>query len=146
MGVDPNGVVSALGGGARRKLLASIITRTSFGPAPAATELSALRRRHDQCHDARVLSRCAQDARLERIVGRRQRDDADHRRGVSGSSSVLLFGRQGTGNLLLWRGHNVQRSGKRGRQGDHAYPLYYVWAYDAHDLAAVKAGANSRGT
>src|SRR6185295_13795968 len=26
-------------------------------------------------------------------------------------------------------------------KGDHAYPYtYYVWAYDAHDLAAVKAG------
>ena len=57
-----------------------------------------------------------------------------------GTRSVLFFGRQGLGKYCYGEasdcGDPVQTS-----KGGHAYPYaYYVWAYDALDLAAVKSG------
>ncbi len=58
----------------------------------------------------------------------------------NGTSSVLFFGRHGLGAYCYGDGamcNDPEVSDK----GEHAYPYaYYVWAYDAHDLAAVKAG------
>lgn len=61
-----------------------------------------------------------------------------------GTSSVLFFGRHGVGPYCYGTGgasggdcYDPDNSSK----GTHAYPYrYYVWAYDANDLAAVKAG------
>ena len=72
-----------------------------------------------------------------------------------GSSSVLWFGRQGLGEYCYGKGaatlplpppdadgtgycHDPTNDAK----GNHAYPYkYYVWAYGAADMAAVKAGS-----
>ena len=57
-----------------------------------------------------------------------------------GTSSVLFFGKQGVGPYCYGEGAEC-KDPAIGSKGDHAYPYsYYVWAYDAHDLAAVKAG------
>jgi hypothetical protein len=62
-----------------------------------------------------------------------------------GSSSVLFFGTQGLGPACYGPGGSgagecVDPEGSA--KGVHGYPyVYYVWAYDAHDLAAVHAGA-----
>lgn len=73
----------------------------------------------------------------------------------SGSRSVLFIGRQGTGARCYGTGttnkalHNTPHpQGERwcydptnSYKGDHAYPYrHQVWAYDATDLLAVKAG------
>ena len=57
-----------------------------------------------------------------------------------GTDSVLFFGRTGIGPYCYGDadecGDPVDES-----RGEHAYPYrMYVWAYDAHDLAAVRAG------
>jgi hypothetical protein len=73
-----------------------------------------------------------------------------------GSRSVLFFGRHGLGAFCYGPGtDSSERAGlpadggvdkwcfdpSDGNKGTHAYPYrYYVWAYDANDLAAVKAG------
>lgn len=71
-----------------------------------------------------------------------------------GSGSVLWFGRQGLGTYCYGYGTTIQPvpppdAGGTGycydptsdSKGNHAYPYrYYVWAYKATDLAAVKAG------
>lgn len=76
-----------------------------------------------------------------------------------GTRSVLFFGRQGLGALCYGPGTaDASRAGTPAtdigdtvdrwcydpadrNKGSHAYPYaYYVWAYDALDLAAVKSG------
>ena len=61
-----------------------------------------------------------------------------------GMRSVLFVGRHGIGTFCYGTGG---ASGgecfdpEDASKGNHAYPYrYYVWAYDANDLAAVKAG------
>ncbi len=57
-----------------------------------------------------------------------------------GTSSVLFFGRHGIGPYCYGE-PTACNDPEDNSKGDHAYPYaYYVWAYDAHDLAAVKAG------
>jgi hypothetical protein len=76
-----------------------------------------------------------------------------------GTRSVLFFGRHGLGTFCY--GPGTDDKAKAGQpaeggvdkwcfdpstesKGTHAYPYsYYVWAYDANDLAAVKAGHKS---
>jgi hypothetical protein len=61
----------------------------------------------------------------------------------SGTSSVLFFGRQGIGPYCYDEGTTCNDPDFPNRKGDHAYPyVSYVWAYDAHDLATVRAGAS----
>ena len=73
-----------------------------------------------------------------------------------GTRSVLFFGRHGLGKFCYGPGTTDQQLVGRptdggvdtwchdptsANKGTHAYPYhYYVWAYDANDLAAVKAG------
>jgi hypothetical protein len=58
----------------------------------------------------------------------------------AGTSSVLFFGRHGLGPYCYGDGDECNDPDVSDK-GEHAYPYaYYVWAYDAHDLAAVKAG------
>jgi len=57
------------------------------------------------------------------------------------TSSVLFFGIQGLGVYCYGEGTTCNDPEFPTSKGDHAYPYaYYVWAYDAHDLAAVRAG------
>ena len=57
-----------------------------------------------------------------------------------GTRSVLFFGRQGLGTFCYGEG-SACGDPTDSSKGNHAYPYrYYVWAYDANDLAAVKAG------
>jgi hypothetical protein len=72
-----------------------------------------------------------------------------------GTDSILFFGRQGTGELYYGTGtSNIALHGTPvgdgstyyydpadSSKGYHAFPYrYQMWAYDANDLAAVKAG------
>ena len=57
-----------------------------------------------------------------------------------GSRSVMFFGRQGTGKFCYGTGEECGDP-TQDSKGVHAYPYrYQVWAYDAQDLADVKAG------
>ena len=55
-----------------------------------------------------------------------------------GTRSVLFFGRHGTGPFC----YGIKCEDPLGRwQGNHAWPyVYRVWAYDAAELALVRAG------
>jgi hypothetical protein len=69
---------------------------------------------------------------------------------------VLFFGRHGTGTCCYGEGTSNQAldntltsdgitkycyDPRSNWKGEHAYPYsHYVWAYDANDLAAAKAG------
>jgi hypothetical protein len=58
-----------------------------------------------------------------------------------GTRSVLFFGRQGIGTYC-YGGSQCNDPAFPNTQGNHAYPyVYQVWAYDAAELAAVKAGS-----
>jgi hypothetical protein len=56
-----------------------------------------------------------------------------------GTRSVLFFGRHGTGRFC----YGIDCEDPLGKwQGNHAWPYQYqIWAYDATDLARVKAGS-----
>jgi hypothetical protein len=57
----------------------------------------------------------------------------------NGTRSILFFGRHGFGESCYGTNCNDPVSGEI--QGFHAYPYkYQVWAYDANDLLAVRAG------
>jgi hypothetical protein len=57
-----------------------------------------------------------------------------------GTRSILFFGRHGLGQFCYGSGPECGDSADTSK-GTHAYPYaYYVWAYDAADLAAVKNG------
>ncbi len=58
----------------------------------------------------------------------------------AGTSTVLFFGHHGLGPYCYGDG-DVCGDLEIGYKGEHAYPYaYYVWAYDARELAAVNAG------
>jgi hypothetical protein len=57
-----------------------------------------------------------------------------------GTSSVLFFGRTGTGSYCYGESAACGDLAYDAK-GEHAYPyVAYVWAYNANDLAAVRAG------
>lgn len=58
-----------------------------------------------------------------------------------GTSSVLFFGVTGIGNYCYGEA-SACNDPSNGSKGEHAYPYRaYVWAYNANDLAAVRAGS-----
>lgn len=60
----------------------------------------------------------------------------------NGTRSILFFGRHGLGAACY--GTSCNDPTFPGVQGYHAYPyIYQVWAYDANDLLAVKAGSKA---
>ncbi len=64
----------------------------------------------------------------------------------AGTASVLFVGRHGTGRWCYGTGAQCNDP-IHGDQGEHAYPYRaQVWAYDAHDLAAVAAGTREPHT
>lgn len=59
----------------------------------------------------------------------------------SGSRSLLLFGRVGTGPYCYSTADVCKDPVELDNKGPHAYPYrYQVWAYDMNDLLAVKSG------
>jgi hypothetical protein len=61
----------------------------------------------------------------------------------SGTRSVLFFGHHGTGPFCYGEGGATGEcpDPANDSKGNHAFPYkFVVWAYDANDLAAVKAG------
>jgi hypothetical protein len=57
-----------------------------------------------------------------------------------GTASVLFFGSTGTGNYCYGEA-SACGDPSNNWKGEHAYPYKaYVWAYNANDLAAVRAG------
>jgi hypothetical protein len=135
-----------------------IISRTSFGPALFAIEPARLGGAtplpaapllyYPQAHPLAAGDTTSTLFNLATEI-----------RGVvfhEGTRSVLFFGRQGLGTYCYGPGTadpkqagqpadgNVDRwcfDPSSESKGTHAYPYrYYVWAYDANDLAAVKAG------
>ena len=119
----------------------SIISRTSYGPAVSAFNPEAMGTAYplvyyDQAHQALGLYGASGSHPLF--------NGATKIRGLvfpRGTSSVLFIGTTGIGNYCYGEaaacGDPTNNS-----KGEHAYPYRgYVWAYDAADLAAVKAGS-----
>jgi hypothetical protein len=144
----------------------SVISRTSYGPAlfsvraaelggessAAATPLLYYPKDHPLLEPG--TSGSGYDATSRLFNG------ATAVKGVvfpEGTRSVLFFGRQGRGTFCYGPGtDNKDLAGQQADEGvdrwcfdpsdpskgTHAHPYeYYVWAYDATDLAAVKKGA-----
>jgi hypothetical protein len=146
MGLVPPEWQSALGGPVLvGNCCLSIIGRTSLGPALSAVDLSALTTGSTTPaaplvyypSDHPTLGAWGAAGASQYFNGTTQI------KGVvfpAGTSSVLFFGRQGLG-VYCYGEAVVCGDPEDGSKGDHAYPyVYYVWAYDAHDLAAVHAG------
>jgi Bacterial Ig domain len=123
----------------------SIITRTSYGPAastidpaqigtvdPApATSLLYYPQDHHTLGDWNVTSEFFGDAQAKGVVF------------PKGSRSVLFFGWKGTGPFCYDDGPTAPLCTDPvwPYKGAHAFPyVYFVWAYDANDLAKVKSG------
>jgi Big-like domain-containing protein len=123
----------------------SIITRTSYGPAvstidPAqlgsvdplpANPLLYYPQDHHTLGDWNVTSQYFGDAQAKGIVF------------PKGSRSVLFFGWKGTGPFCYDDGPAAPLCTDPvwPYKGAHAFPyVYFVWAYDANDLAKVKSG------
>lgn len=57
------------------------------------------------------------------------------------TSTVLFFGRTGFGNYCYGEASDCGHDTAEKYKGTHAQPYgYFIWAYDANELAAVKAG------
>jgi hypothetical protein len=123
----------------------SIIGRTSYGPSASAVDLNALNR--GRTTPAAPLVYYPKDHPTLGAWGSGGTNPyfngTTQIKGVvfpAGTSSVLFIGRQGLGAFCYGEGAACNDQEDRSK-GDHAYPYaYYVWAYDAHDLAAVRAG------
>jgi hypothetical protein len=60
-----------------------------------------------------------------------------------GTASVLFFGTTGVGNYCYGEAAECGDPSNNSK-GEHAYPYRaYIWAYNANDLAAVKAGSKA---
>jgi len=120
----------------------SIIGRTSYGPAAAAFDLDRL----GVAQDAVSLVHYTADHQTLGEYGAPGKhpvfNGATRIRGLvfpERTSSVLFFGATGIGNYCYGFAPDCGAPGFD--KGEHAYPYRgYVWAYDANELAAVKAG------
>jgi hypothetical protein len=142
MGTIPPEWQSALGGPALTgNCCLSIISRTSYGPAVSsfnpdamgnATALIGYPHDHTTLGDYGVSGSHPVFNGTTRIGGVVFPE---------GTRSVLFFGVTGTGNWCYGES-SACGDPQSDFKGDHAYPYRgYVWAYDANDLAAVKAGS-----
>ena len=137
LGLIPPEWRAAFGGPALTGLCCvSIISRTSHGPTasvidPAALGTATLVLGYDQLHPLDPDTSQSTRFNLTTRVG-----------GIafpSGTRSVLFFGSMGTGPYCY--GAACQPPNVPTGQGPQAYPYRrQVWAYDANDLLAVKAG------
>lgn len=137
LGLIPLEWRAAFGGPALTGLCCvSIISRTSHGPTasvidPAALSSATLVLGYDQLHPLDPDTSQSTRFNLTTRVG-----------GIafpSGTRSVLFFGNMGTGPYCY--GQSCTAPNVPTGQGPQAYPYRrQVWAYDATDLLAVKAG------
>ena len=137
-----------------------VITRTSFGPAVFTFDPENMTPTAAQplvYYDVHHQTLGPWDGANENFSG------TDTMRGVMmpvGTNSVLFFGKHGTTFCYGPGTSDPALAGTIGpgmsqpycydpldsSQGVHGYPYHaYVWAYDANELAAVKAGRNNRG-
>jgi hypothetical protein len=148
-GVVPESWQPALGGPVLNgNCCLAIVSRTSYGPAVAAFDPTAIGKA-GVAHTIPLLYYPAAHPLLE--VG----DKGDgwsntsewfngttQIRGVvfpEGTSTVLFFGRQGTGAFCYGTGSECNDPADQ-YKGVHAYPYrYQIWAYNASELAQVKA-------
>lgn len=134
---------SALGGPAiTGNCCLSIISRTSYGPAAFSFNPNSLGSAiplvyYDEQHQ--TLGRYGASGSNPVFNG------TTRVTGVvfpEGTSSVLFFGVTGVGNYCYGEANECGGDPANGSKGDHAYPYRgYVWAYDAAELAAVRAGS-----
>ncbi len=145
MGLVPQEWQSALGGPVLNgQCCLSIISRTSYGPSVSALDPEQL-----GSATLRASTLLAYPSSHKTLGDwgtpgpNISFNGASQIKGVVfpvGTSSVLFFGRHGLGPYCYGEG-SVCGDPEDENKGDHAYPYaYYVWAYDAHDLAAVHAG------
>lgn len=124
----------------------SVISRTSYGPAVAAFDLAQVGTAQNAVplvyypSDHKTLGDWNGPGASKYFNGTTEISGLVF---PAGTSSVLFFGRHGLGSYCY--GEPDACGDPEGTaKGDHAYPyVYYVWAYDAHDLAAVKAGSKA---
>jgi Big-like domain-containing protein len=144
LGTVPASWQAALGGPALTgNCCLSIITRTSYGPAVSAfdptqlgtssttpaTPLVYYPSDHHTLGDWNVTTQYFGDAQAKGVVF------------PEGSRSVLFFGWKGMGPWCYDSPTSPCTDPVWPYKGSHAYPYnYFVWAYDANDLAAVKRG------
>jgi hypothetical protein len=123
----------------------SIISRTSYGPSVSSLDLAAL----SPSSPAQATTLVSYPSAHKTLgdwgtAGRNALFNGTSQvKGIvfpEGTASVLFVGRHGLGAYCYDEG-SVCNDPEDGSKGDHAYPYaYYVWAYDAHELARVKAG------
>jgi hypothetical protein len=120
----------------------SILSRTSYGPAAAAMDPSHL----GVSEDAVPLVYYTPEHQTLGAYGAPGShpvfNGSTRIRGLvfpEGTASVLFFGATGIGNYCYGYAPDCGAPGYD--KGEHAYPYRaYVWAYDANDLAASRAG------
>jgi uncharacterized protein (DUF2147 family) len=132
---------SALGGPALTgNCCLSIISRTSYGPSVSSFDPTHLGTAnelvgYDQGHQ--TLGTYGTSGAHPKFNG------STRIKGIvfpQGSSSVIFIGRTGTGNYCYGEA-SACGDPSNNSKGEHAYPyVMYAWAYDANDLAAVRAG------
>jgi hypothetical protein len=119
----------------------SIISRTSYGPSASAWDPT------NTTANAKILVGYDQDHQTLGTYGASGShpvfNGTTRITGIffpPGTASVLFFGSTGTGNYCYGEAaacNDPQNNSK----GEHAYPYAaYIWAYNANDLAAVRAG------
>jgi hypothetical protein len=143
MGLVPTEWQTALGGPALvGNCCLSIISRTSYGPAVAAFNPDSLGSavslvNYPQAHQTLGLYGASGShpvfngtTRISGVIF------------PPGTASVLFIGSTGIGNYCYGEAAECGGDPVQTYKGDHAYPYRpYVWAYNANDLAAVKAGS-----
>jgi len=141
-GLVPSGWQEALGGPVLNgNCCLSIISRTSYGPAVFAIDPAQLGSTPAKAvplvyyTDSHPLGPWGGDS-----VVFNGSTNVDGIVFPEGTRSVLFFGRQGLGPWCYGDGPACNDPTSPAK-GGHGYPYaYYVWAYDATDLAAVKSG------
>ena len=129
--------------GADGELLPRRSSRTSYGPSISSFDPEHLGTRDDAGRlrpgRIRTLGAYSGDAARIRCSTARRGSRASCCR--QDTSSVIFTGRTGTGDALLRRGRGLRERPGESVQGRARVPVsLYAWAYDANDLAAVKAG------
>jgi hypothetical protein len=118
----------------------SVLSRTSYGPALFAVDVASLGEKRSI--PATPLAYYPADHPLAQWDSTNPFfNGSTEVRGVvfpEGTKSVLFFGRHGTGKFCYGTGEACDDP-VQPYKGTHGYPYaYYVWAYDADDLLAVR--------
>lgn len=144
---------SALGGPALTGLCCvSIISRTSYGPSVFSFNPDDLGNQNPvPAAPLLYYPQAHQNLAQYGVAGQSIYFNGSTRiHGVAfpqGTRSVLFFGKHGLGDYCYGEGGTAPAGAGHcydpvdTSKGEHGYPYaYYVWAYDANDLASVKSG------